>query len=196
MWRQGGDVSFSGKGPKQQQSITNRDQQTYRNVVRRAPLFPLNSVETVGVAYSRLGEAGDPTFNSAGFRDDVRDFFGSGSDTQELYIQPGRLTADDWKVLAKAAKWSRANSQVLVDTHWIGGDPWKFEPYGFASWSPRETRFDAAQPRQPAARVCLGREGGLRTAGRGAAEIRPDESLDGRRGEARPDGRGGRAAAA
>jgi hypothetical protein len=93
---------------------------------------------TQGVAYSRQGPAGDPTFTSAGFRDDVRAFFGSGTDLQELYIQPGKLTDADWRVLAEAAKWSRANADVLVDTHWLGGDPSKREVYGFASWSPRK----------------------------------------------------------
>jgi hypothetical protein len=27
---------------------------------------------------------------------------------------------------------------VLVDTHWVGGDPGKGEVYGWASWSPRK----------------------------------------------------------
>ena len=41
-------------------------------------------------------------------------------------------------MLAEAARWSRANADVLVDTHWIGGDPGKLEVYGYASWSPRK----------------------------------------------------------
>jgi hypothetical protein len=90
------------------------------------------------VAYSRHGTAGDPTFTSAGFKDDVRAFFGSGTGLQELYIQPEKLTSDDWHVLAEAAKWSRANSDVFVDTHWIGGDPSKLEVYGYASWAARK----------------------------------------------------------
>ena len=68
----------------------------------------------------------------------MRAFFGGGTSLQELYIQPGKLTAEDWQVLAEAAKWSRANADVLVDTHWIGGDPGKLEVYGYASWSPRK----------------------------------------------------------
>jgi hypothetical protein len=93
---------------------------------------------TQGVAYSRRGNAGDPGFNSAGLKADVRAFFGSGTGLQELYIQPGKLTAEDWKVLAEAARWSRANADVLVDTHWIGGDPARLEVYGYASWTPRK----------------------------------------------------------
>ncbi len=138
VWRQGGDMGLAGKGPPQQQWLTYRDQEVYHNIVRRGPLYPLNSLMTQGVAYSRRGSAGDPTFNSAGFKDDVRAFFGSGTSLQELYIQPGKLTAADWAVLAEAAKWSRANADVLVDTHWIGGDPGKLEVYGYASWNPRQ----------------------------------------------------------
>ena len=138
VWRQGGDMGLAGKGTRQQQWLTYRDQEVYRNIVRKGPLYPLNSLMTQGVAYSRQGTAGDPTFNSAGFKDDVRAFFGSGTGLQELYIQPGKLTPEDWRVLAEAAKWSRANADVLVDTHWIGGDPAKLEVYGYASWSARK----------------------------------------------------------
>jgi hypothetical protein len=136
LWRQGGDMGHAGKGTKQQQWLTYRDLETYRNIVLKAPLYPLNSLMSQGVAYSRHGMAGDPSFDSAGFRDDVRAFFGSGTGLQELYIQPGKLSAEDWRVLAEAAKWSRANADVLVDTHWVGGDPGKLEVYGYASWAP------------------------------------------------------------
>ena len=39
-----------------------------------------------------------------------------------------------WNTLAEAAKWSRANADVLVDTHWVGGNPTSLEVYGWASW--------------------------------------------------------------
>jgi hypothetical protein len=138
IWRQGHDMNFAGKGPKQQQWLTYRDQEVFRNIVGKGPLFPLSSLMTQGVAYSRHGMAGEATFNSAGFKDDVRAFFGGGTGLQELYIQPGKLTPQDWAVLAEAAKWSRANAEVFVDTHWIGGDPAKLEVYGYASWTPRK----------------------------------------------------------
>ncbi len=138
VWRQGGDMGLAGKGTRQQQWLTYRDQEVYRNIVRKGPLYPLNSLMTQGVAYSRKGSAGDPAFDSTGFKDDVRAFFGSGTGLQELYIQPDKLTPGDWTVLAEAAKWSRANADILVDTHWIGGDPSRGEVYGYASWNPRK----------------------------------------------------------
>ncbi len=138
VWRQGGDMGRTGKGSSQQQWLTYRDREVYRNIVGKAPLFPLNALMTQGVAYSRHGPAGDPAFNSAGFKDDARAFFGGGTSLQELYLQPGKLTAEDWSVLAEAAQWSRSNRDVLADTHWIGGDPGKLEVYGYASWSLRK----------------------------------------------------------
>ncbi len=68
LWRQGNDMGHAGKGPKQQQWITYRDQEVYRNIVGKGPLFPLNSLMSQGVAYSRHGMAGESTFNSAGFQ--------------------------------------------------------------------------------------------------------------------------------
>jgi hypothetical protein len=155
LWRQGGDMGFAGKGPRQQQWITYRDEQTYLNIVRRAPLYPLNALMTQGVAYSRQGSAGDPTFDSAGFKNDVRGFFGSGTSLQELYIQPAKLTADDWTVLAEAARWSRRRAGVLVDTHWIGGDPSRLEIYGYASWSPGEATLMLRNPDDRAQSMAL-----------------------------------------
>lgn len=135
IWRQGGDMGLAGKGSRQQQWLTYRDQETYRNIVLKGPLYPLNSLMTQGVAYSRQGSAGDPTFDSAGFKDDVRAFFASGTGLQELYIQPDKLTPEDWRILAEAARWSHNHAEVLVDTHWIGGDPGQLEVYGWSAWS-------------------------------------------------------------
>lgn len=146
IWRQGGDMGLAGKGTRQQQWLTYRDQETYRNIVRKGPLFPLNSLMTQGVAYSRHGSAGDPTFNSAGFKEDVRAFFASGTGLQELYIQPDKLTPGDWKVLAEVARWSREHADVLVDTHWIGGDPGELEVYGWAAWSGRRGTLSLRNP--------------------------------------------------
>jgi hypothetical protein len=138
VWRQGRDTGALGKGPNQQRGLTYRDSGTYKNVVQRAPLFPLSSLMSGGITYSRHGRPSDPTYNSDGLKDDIRSYFGSGTGLQELYIQPSRFTTNDWSVLAEAAKWSRANQDVLADTHWIGGDPAKSQVYGWASWNPRK----------------------------------------------------------
>jgi len=67
------------------------------------------------------------------FTHEVRTAFGSGSMLQELYITPALLSADNWDQLAAAARWARRNQAILIDSHWVGGDPLKGEVYGWAA---------------------------------------------------------------
>ena len=135
IWRGGDDHSFDGVGSWRQRWITYRDEQTYHNIVLAGPLFPLNSLMLHGIVYGGQAEHLE-TDPGGDFTDEVHDYFGTGTDLQELYITPSLLSAHDWDVLAESARWSRANAQVLKDTHWIGGDPGKIEVYGWASWTP------------------------------------------------------------
>ncbi len=80
--------------------------------------------------------------------DEFRMFFGDGTQLQELYMTPQMMTPAMWDALAEAANWSRANADVLVDAHWIGGDAGKSEPYGYASWSPRKGILCVRNPSQ------------------------------------------------
>ena len=56
IWRGGDDHSFDGVGSWRQKWITYRDEQTYRNVVERGPLFPLNSLMLHGLIYADHAE--------------------------------------------------------------------------------------------------------------------------------------------
>ena len=56
-------------------------------------------------------------------KSEIRAYFGNGTQLQEMYITPALLTPENWDALAEAAKWSRANADTLVDTHWVGGSP-------------------------------------------------------------------------
>ena len=137
IWRQGGDTGFHGPGNKRQQWITYRDMFCYRHIVRLGPLYPLNSLMLHGPC---IGERANPALmerDEKSVADELWTFFGSGTNLQELYISPHLLTPAMWDELAAAANWSRANADVLVDTHWIGGDPGLGETYGWASWQPR-----------------------------------------------------------
>ncbi len=134
IWRGGEDHSFDGVGSWRQKWITYRDEQTYRNIVQGGPLYPLNSLMLHGLVFAKEAKnlQTDPGND---FVDEVHDYFGEGTQLQEMYITPGLLTKEDWDALAESAKWSRAHAAVLKDTHWIGGDPGKLEVYGFAAWS-------------------------------------------------------------
>ena len=80
------------------------------------------------------------------FADQVWSYFATGTQLQELYITPSMLNKAKWDTLAQAAKWSRENASVLVDTHWIGGDPTSLEVYGWASWSKDKAIFGLRNP--------------------------------------------------
>ena len=136
IWRGGEDHEFAGVGTKRQQWITYRDADTYANVVRRGPLFPINSLMLHGLIFARSAKHLDIDPQND-FPSEVRSYFGTGTQLQEMYITPKLLSRASWDVLAESAKWSRRNAATLVDTHWIGGDPALLQPYGWASWSPR-----------------------------------------------------------
>jgi hypothetical protein len=137
IWRQGGDTGFHGQGNERQKWITYRDMFCYRSVVRLGPLYPLNSLMLHGVCIGDRTNPAKMDRDEKSVADEIWTFFGSGTDLQELYISPELLTATMWDELAAAAKWSRTNTDVLVDTHWIGGDPGLGDVYGWASWQPR-----------------------------------------------------------
>lgn len=145
IWRGGEDHSFLGVGSWRQRWITYRDADTYQGVVMSGPLFPLNALMLHGIIYAQHAKhlSDDP---GGDFPSEVHDYFGTGTQLQELYISHGLLKPADWDVLAEAAKWSRANADVLVDTHWVGGDPALLEVYGWAAWSPRKAILTLRNP--------------------------------------------------
>lgn len=137
IWRGGWDHEFIGEGSDRNQWMTFRDGQIYANNVAVSPLFPINSLMTHGVIYTKRArnlqkvEGNDLT-------NEIWSGFGSGTQMQEMYITPSLLTQPEWDTLAAAAKWARNNEGTLVDTHWVGGDPAKLDVYGWAAWSPEK----------------------------------------------------------
>jgi hypothetical protein len=135
IWRGGDDHSFAGVGTSRQRWITYRDEETYRNIVLKGPLYPLNSLMLHGIIYAKQAD-GLKTDPGNDFADEVQSYFGTGTQLQEMYITPSLLSNADWDTLANAAKWSRAHTDILKDTHWIGGDPGRLQVYGWAAWAP------------------------------------------------------------
>ncbi|MBP0592231.1 enterotoxin [Paraburkholderia sp. LEh10] len=149
IWRDGADYGFAGVGSDRERWITYRDTQTYRNVVCRSPLFPLNSLMLHGIIFARENDGlnSDP---AQAFPHEVRSYFGSGTQLQELYITPPLLQTRDWDVLAEAARWARANADVLRDCHWIGGAPDELDVYGWAAWTPSKAIVTLRNPHERA----------------------------------------------
>jgi len=145
IWRDGYDHNFAGVGPYREQWITYRDEQTYRNIVEKGPLFPINSLMLHGIIFAQHAVHLD-TDPGHDFANEVHSYFATGTDLQETYITPSLLTKQDWDTLAEAAKWSRANADALRDTHWIGGDPGRLDVYGWAAWSPSKSFITLRNP--------------------------------------------------
>ena len=137
IWRGGDDDNETGVGTTRERWITYRDAQTYQNIVLKGPLFPLNSLMLHGIIYAQMNHKLD-TDPGHDFANEVHSYFATGTELQELYITPSLLSTQNWDTLADAAKWSRANADVLRDTHWIGGDPARLDVYGWASCSPQK----------------------------------------------------------
>ncbi len=153
VWRSDGDAGYEGLGSTRQQWITFRDGAIYHNICGRGPLYPLNSCMLHGIMVnSRARVEGDDVKDMT---DEVRTFFGSGTQVQELYVDPRIFPDQMWDVLAEAAKWSRANANVLVDTHWVGGDPTRGEVYGWASWSKNKGILTLRNPDDQPAGITL-----------------------------------------
>ncbi len=155
VWRNGHDWAAHGAGTVRQQWITYRDMITYRMIVQRAPLYPINSLMTVTVCYAQLGTATRMSDDVDDLVDEIRMAFGSGTQLLELYVTPQMMKPEAWDALAECAKWSRENADVLVDVHWIGGDPGEGQPYGYASWSPRKGILVLRNPNDAAAEMKL-----------------------------------------
>jgi hypothetical protein len=145
IWRDGDDTGFAGVGSDRERWITYRDAETYGHVVKGSRLFPLNSIMQHGIVLAQKAPrlSTDP---GGDFTNEVRSYFGSGTQLQELYLTPSLLTKADWDVLAETAKWSRRNAATLVDTHWVGGDPRWLQVYGWAAWSPQKAILTLRNP--------------------------------------------------
>ena len=154
IWRGGDDTEFAGVGSDRERWITYRDADTYDEIVKAGRLFPLNSLMLHGIVYAQKAPhlSSDPGDD---FRNEVRSYFGSGTQLQELYITPSLLSESNWDDLAEAAKWSRRNASTLVDTHWIGGDPRWLAVYGWAAWSPQKGIVTLRNPSDKAQKFTL-----------------------------------------
>lgn len=135
IWKGGEDYGASAEGNKRQQWMNFRDAGVY-NCISRAPLCPVSSLMFHGITIANYGATAGYEMDDAYIADDIWAFFGNGSSLQELYINPHKLSTNNWNELARAIRWSRSRKGILVDSHWIGGNPSGGEVYGFGSWNP------------------------------------------------------------
>ena len=146
-WRNGSaDVGWSGKGDDREKWLTFRDGNCRSHFAEASPLYPLNSVMHHGIVHGRCFQGDKVGKSGANLKNEARSYFANGASLQELYLTPSMMTADAWDRVAEAAKWAHANADVLIDAHWVGGDPLKLEPYGYAAWNPRKATLMIRNP--------------------------------------------------
>ncbi|NUQ62946.1 MAG: enterotoxin [Pirellulales bacterium] len=163
IWRQNADTHNTGKGSDRQKWITYRDGSVRNWTLGRGPLYPISSLMIHGVFINLLPLAGNPydpknppgSIDPKDVTDEIRSFFATGVNLQELYITPERMTPEFWDVLAEAARWSRGHADVFADTHWVGGDPDQGEVYGWASWSKAKAVLGLRNPDDKPAGITL-----------------------------------------
>ena len=153
IWRQESDAGFLGKGSDRQQWLTYRDNATYHSTIQRGPLYPISSLMLHGIMLHKYPFKApyDParhavSCHTADVLAEIRSYFATGTNLQELHIDPSLMNETTWDALAEAARWSRSNADVLADTHWVGGDPAQGEVYGWASWSKRKAVLSLRNP--------------------------------------------------
>ena len=142
-WRQENDHDRIGNNNHNREKwITYRDNLVHQNYVANSPICPINTLMTHGFILTKFGPpAGDPR-DYKNVLNELRCAFLCGSGMVELYndydlmnsINGGALWAD----LAECIAWQKRNADVLMDAHWVGGDPWtgsKSEVYGWAAWN-------------------------------------------------------------
>ncbi len=145
IYRGGWDHELSGEGTDRQRWMNYRDGQTYSNIAKSSPLFPLNSLMLHGVIYAKNAR-GLKTDPQSDLRSELRSYFASGTQLQELYVTPSLLTEQNWDDLAASALWARQYSLALQDAHWVGGDPAAGQAYGWAGWHPRQCYLALRNP--------------------------------------------------
>ena len=156
IWRGGEDHSFvTGAAPERERWISYKDNDVYDEVVSRSDLYPLNSLMLHGIIYARKAARTELRHRTTFSGPKSAPCFGNGTQLQEMYITPALLTPDNWDTLAEAAKWSRANADTLVDTHWVGGRPRDREVYGWAAWSPKKGILTLRNPTAGAQSIAI-----------------------------------------
>lgn len=155
-WRNGSaDVGWAGKGDDREKWLTFRDGYCHRMFVEASPLYPLNSAMHHGIVHGRAFQGEKVGKSGNDLKNEARSYFANGASLQELYLTPSMMTPAAWDSVAEAAKWAQANSDVLLDAHWVGGDALKLQPYGYAAWNARKGTLMLRNPDDKAQNITL-----------------------------------------
>jgi hypothetical protein len=137
LWLQHGDVMFDKSLKLEAASPASRPARSWRaavgvtadQAIAHAPLIPLALQDSLGVWIGNV-----PWANFMG-RDDWRSAFlldlARGSTLLSLWGDLTLFDDDDVRFLAAALELARLTRETFDGTRRVGGDPWRFEPYGY-----------------------------------------------------------------
>ncbi len=143
IWEGGADYGYLETVPtltERQSSMNYRDLVLYNDFVRHEVQFPMSSLWTQSVIKGTYLELGGKNESLEDWQDHLVNFFGVGSQLNELYITPSLLKPAEWEALGSSLQWAVANAHPLLDNGaWVLGDPARREPYGYLHYSPQKT---------------------------------------------------------
>ncbi|MBN1442176.1 MAG: hypothetical protein JXA90_05670, partial [Planctomycetes bacterium] len=126
LWRGGHDDSHAGAGTPFDRHHTYLDSVLQ---LHRTTDMPASAFVTFDIVQHRIAGGDDAVFE--------RGFWWLAARTSlhhDWYIQASDITLDQWKMLARAAKWAKGHEKLFRFGRMVGGDPSKAEVYGFSAW--------------------------------------------------------------
>jgi hypothetical protein len=135
IWRSGEDHDFAGEGSWRQKWITYRDEQTYRGIVKGGPMYPLNSLMLHGIIYAQKAKhlSTDPDHD---FASEVRSYFGSGTQLQEM-ARAFELPAGAAQQYLAHSPWKADAAEPSIESHAGQQHVFKLKPFEVITFEAR-----------------------------------------------------------
>lgn len=137
IWMQGSDYGYADVPSisLRDGAITYRDSVLYDGLIHQDSWFPIANLMTHGLIKGHLQMLGGKEETLDKFTTEVLLYFARGIEMWELYLSPDVLTEAEWDALAQGIRWAKDRFDILKWTDMVGGDPDKFEPYGFVHFT-------------------------------------------------------------
>lgn len=130
-----------------QNSMNYRDLVLYNDYKQHQVQFPMSSLTTQSVIKGKFLQLGGENESLDDWNDHLVNFFGVGSQLNELYITPELLKPEEWDSLGRSLRWAIRNAHPLLDNAtFVLGDPARREPYGLVHTSPGKSILTLRNP--------------------------------------------------